>query len=179
MPYYKLPRPRACSEGQVPNGSSVSDEGHFGAQNTDGVGSGLPMFQEGGHGGCRSSRNRGTAVYRDIYAGARSSGATNYSFFSSWRMPDQWWHHEGGFDFHRDYVFRGTHDYARAGNRYHYRYTGNADSCDGGGKWRTSGTNAWDTLTRTSYTRVSGIRTSAPWTLRGTSPRRESISPTH
>ena len=32
--------------------------------------------------------------------------------------PNQWWRHEGGFNFRSDYAFRGTHDYARAGNCY-------------------------------------------------------------
>ena len=34
MPYNRLPRPGACPEGQLPNGSSVPDEGHLGAHNT-------------------------------------------------------------------------------------------------------------------------------------------------
>ena len=51
MPYIRLPRPRACPKGQLPNGSRVPDEGHLGAHNTDGVGTGLPTAQERGHGG--------------------------------------------------------------------------------------------------------------------------------
>ena len=41
---------------QLPNRSSVSDEGHLGAHNTDGVGSDLPTSQERSYGGGRPSR---------------------------------------------------------------------------------------------------------------------------
>ena len=133
MSYNRLPRPRVCPDGQLPNISSISDESHLGAYNTDEVGSGLPTSQERGHGGGRSSRTSGTIVYFDIFGGARSPGATDYSF-SSGRAPDQWWHHGGGFDFHSHYVFHRTLEYAKAGNRYHYRYTGDGDDCHGGGE---------------------------------------------
>ena len=163
MPYTRLPRLRACPEGQLPNESSVPDEGHLGAHNTHGVGSGLPTSQGRGHGGGRPSRNTGTVVYHNIYG-----SATDYSF-SSWHAPDQWWHHGGDFHFHRDYVFRGAHDYARAGKRYHCRYTGDADTSHGGGGERTSGTSAWS------------IRTSASPTTTATTarPRRSSSSSAH
>ena len=36
LPYNRLLRPRACLKGQVPNGRSVTDEGHLGAHDTDG-----------------------------------------------------------------------------------------------------------------------------------------------
>ena len=147
----RLPRPRACSEGQLSNGSSIPDESHPGAHNTDGMGSGLPTSQERGHGGDRPFRNSGTAVYRNIYGSARSPGATDYNL-SSCRVPDQWWHHGGDFYFHRDYVFRGAHDYARAGNRYHYQYIGVANNCHGGGGERTSATSAWSFRTSASTT---------------------------
>ena len=62
------------------------------------------------------------------------------------------WHHGGGYYFHRDYVFCGPHDYARAGKCYHYRYTGDADNCHGGGGERTSATSAWSIRTRASPT---------------------------
>ena len=127
--------------GNYRNGSSVLDEGHLGIYNTYGVGSGLPTSQARGHGGGHPSRNSGTAVYRNIYGSATSSGATDYSF-SSWR----------GFYFHRDYIFRGAHDYARAGQCYHYRYTGNADTCHGGGRERISATSAWSIRTSASPT---------------------------
>ena len=84
----------------------------------------------------------GIGVYNDIYGGTRSPGATNYSF-SSWRAPDQRWHHGGDFDFHSDYIFRGIHDYARAAFRYHYRYTGDDDNGPGGVGERTSGPSTW------------------------------------
>ena len=141
-------------------GASIPDEDHLGAHNTDVVGSGLPTSQERAHGGGRPSRNSGTVVYRDIYDGARSPGATDYSF-SSWRAPDQWGHHGGGFYFHSDYVFCGAHDYTRAYNRYHCRYTGDADSFHGGGGERTSAISVWDIRTRISGTSASGIRRSA------------------
>ena len=112
MPYIRLPRPQASSEGQLINRSSVSDEGHPEAHNTCGVGSALPTSQERGHGGGRPSRNSGTAVYRIIYGSARSPGVTDYSL-SLWPAPDQCWHHGGGFYFHRNYVFCGAHDYVR------------------------------------------------------------------
>ena len=88
MPYNRLPRPRACPEGQLPNGSSIPDDGNLGAHNTDGVSSGLPTSQERGHGGDHPSCNNSTAVYRNFYGRARSPGATYYSF--SWRLFDQW-----------------------------------------------------------------------------------------
>ena len=142
MPYNRLPRCRACPEGQLlPKGSSVPDEGHIGVHRTDGVGSGLPTSQERGCGGGCPFRNSCTAVNRYNHVGARSPGAMEYSF-SSWRGPDQWWHHGGGFDFHSNYVFRGAHDYARAGNCY--RFTGDAGNCHSGGGGRTSGPTAWD-----------------------------------
>ena len=168
MPYNRLPRPRACLGGKLPNGSSVPDEGHLGAHNTDGVDSGLPTYQERYHGGGHPSRNSGTATYSNIYGSAKSSGATDYSF-SSWRAPDQWWHHGGGFYFHRDYVFRGAHDYARAGNRYHYCYTGDVDNCHGGGGERTYATSAWSI--RTSASPTTAATTARPWRSSSSSAR--------
>ena len=145
---------------------TVPDDGHLGAHNTDGVGSGLPTPRERDHGGGGASRNSGTTVHRDNDGGARSSSATEFSF-SSWRAPGQWWHHGGGFGVQSDYVFRGAHNYARAGNVYNYLYTVDVGNCHGGGGERTSGTSALD------------IQTSAPYRPRGTSPRWESTSPTH
>ena len=49
--------------------------------------------------------------------------------------------HGGGFYFHRSYIFCGAHDYARASGCYHYRYTGDADNCHGGGGEETSAPN--------------------------------------
>ena len=98
-----------------------------------------PDFSGVGHGGGCPSPNSVTTVYRDIYGGARSSGATDY-IFGAWRAPDQRWHHGGGFDFHSDYVFHGAHDCARAAIRYHYRYSGDADNCHGVGGGRTYST---------------------------------------
>ena len=157
MPYNRLPRPRACPEEQLPKGNSVPDEGHLEAHNTDGVGSGLPTSQERRHGSGRPPRNSGTTAYRNIHGSARSFGATDYSLS---RAPDQWWHHGGDFYFHGDYVFRGAHDYARASNRYHYRYTGDADTCHGGGGERTSATSAWSI--RTSASRTTTATTTIP-----------------
>ena len=68
------------------------------------TGSTLASTLLSGHGGGPPSCNSGTSVYRNIYGGARSPDATDYSF-SLWRAPDQWWQHGGGFDFHSDYVF--------------------------------------------------------------------------
>ena len=89
MPYNRLPRPRACSEEQLPNGSSIPDEGKLRGPNTNGVGSDLPIFQKQGHGGGRPSRSSSMAVHRDIYGGVRSPVAMDYSL-SSWRAPGQW-----------------------------------------------------------------------------------------
>ena len=141
MPYNTLPRPRACPKGKLPNRTSIPDDGHLGTHNPDGVSSGLPTSQERDHGGDHLSCNNGTAVYRSFYGRARSPGATYYSF--SWRLFKQWWHHGGDLYFHRDYVLCGAHDYTRAGNRYHYCYTSDTDSCHGGGGERKSVTSGW------------------------------------
>ena len=72
-----------------PNGSSAPDEGYLGALTTDGVDYGLPSYQEQSLGDGCLSHNRGTAIHRDIYGGARSLSATDYQYnFSSWRSPN-------------------------------------------------------------------------------------------
>ena len=40
MPYNRLPRPRACPEGKLPDGRNVPNRRHLGTHNTDGVSSG-------------------------------------------------------------------------------------------------------------------------------------------
>ena len=61
LPYIRQHLPRSCPQGQLPNGSRVPDEGYLGSSNTDRVGSGLPTFQEWGHGGGYPSHNSCTA----------------------------------------------------------------------------------------------------------------------
>ena len=156
-------RPRACPEGQLPNGSSVPNKGHLRAHNTAGVGSDLSTSQERRHGSGHPSRNSDAGAYRNIYGSVRSFSATDYSF-SLWRVPDQWWHHGGGFYFHTDFVFRGAHDFARAGKCYHYRYTGVADNCRRHGGERASTTSA------------RSIRTSASPTTTATTARPQRLS---